>query len=310
MGYLEETREWLASVATEGLGRLELLRNLDKSCAREWRWPLGGAANDAINLDERAKELVRTAERDGLSRYQRDVTYLAIAYRSEDQGGTKFAEHCFRVPGGSKLGQTALEEDQPATLAGLVAQTMKQNSELHRLLCTSHEGRTASIERQLAYVTEQLEQANRGRSELMALTEHAASLKMEREVQQRQMELEEKKQKYLGEKLDTFLPVALNRLMGGGPGSGKLPMADELIKQLFGKMSGERIEALLTGQPITLSPDEAMLVAEIYSTFGSKEKAREAMRGERPLNGTNGTNGAASAAHDAHDAHDNEEPAS
>jgi hypothetical protein len=301
MGYLEDTREWLAGVATEGLGRVELLRGLDRSRVREWRWSSGAAANDSINLDERTKELVRTAERDGLSRHQREVSYLAIAYRPEEQGASDFAEHCFRVPGGSKLGQTAAEDDVPSTFAGLVAQTMKQNLELHRLLDASHEGRTTSLERQLAYATEQLEQANRGKIELMTLVEQFSSLKMERELHQRQIELEEKKQKYLGEKLDVFLPVALNRLMGGGPGSGKLPMADELIKQLFGKMSGERLEALLTGQPITLSPDEGMLVAEIYATFGSKEKAREAMQGERPLNGSNGvnaTNGAASAASD------------
>jgi hypothetical protein len=284
MGYLEETREWLASVAVEGMGRLELLRYLDRSCVREWRWPSGGAANDAVNLDERAKELVRTAERDGLSRYQREVSYVALAYRPEEQGGGKFAEHSFRVPGGSRAGQS-VDDDQPATMAGLLGQTMKQNSELHRLLVTSHEGRTASIERQLAYVTEQLEQSNRGRIEVMTLLEELSKAKFEREAEQRRFELEEKKHKYLGEKIDTFLPVALNRLMGGGPGTGKLPMGDELIKQLFGKMSSERIEALLTGQPITLSADEAMLASEIYATFGSKEAAREAMRSARPLNG-------------------------
>jgi hypothetical protein len=176
----------------------------------------------------------------------------------------------------------------------VIGQQMKQIGELHRLLVTSHEGRTASIERQLAYVTEQLEQANRGRIEVMSLLEDLSRAKYEREADQRRMELEEKKHKYLGEKIDAFLPVALNRLLGGGPGSGKLPMGDELIKQLFGKMSGERLEALLTGQPITLTPEEGMLVAEIYATFGSKEKARESMSADRPLNGTNGAaNGAA-----------------
>jgi hypothetical protein len=74
-------------------------------------------------------------------------------------------------------------------------------------------------------------------------------------------------------------------------------MGDELIKQLFGKMSSERVEALLTGQPITLSADEAMLVAEIYATFGSKDAAREAVRSGRPLNGqdANGLSGEADA---------------
>ena len=93
MGNLEETREWLGGVAAEGLGRMDLVRFVDRTRVREWRWPVGPASNDTINLDERAKEIVRTAERDGLARYQREVNYLVIAYRREEDGGADFAEH-------------------------------------------------------------------------------------------------------------------------------------------------------------------------------------------------------------------------
>jgi hypothetical protein len=297
MGALDDTREWLSSVASEGLGRLELLRYIDRSRVREWRWPGAAAANDSINLDERAKEMVRTAERDGLSRYQREVSYLLIAYRPEDQGGGDFAEHTFRVPGGSSKGGAHGDDEQPATRDGLLQQLMKHNADMHRLLLASHEGRTASLERQLVYLTDRVEAADKRHMHVITLAEELASQKMEQELQRKQFELEERRQKYVSEKLDTFAPVALNRLLGGGPGSGKLPMGDELIKQLFGKMSAERVEALLTGQPITLSADEAMLVAEIYATFGSKDAAREAARNGRPLNGhdANGVSGDASA---------------
>jgi len=285
MGTLDDTREWLSSVASEGLGRLELLRYIDRSRVREWRSPAGGAANDSINLDERAKEIVRTAERDGLARYQREVSYLLTAYRPDEQGGADFAEHTFRVPGGSSKGAGTGDDEQPATRDGLLQQLMKHNADMHRLLLASHEGRTASLERQLVYLTDRVEAADKRHMHVITLAEELASQKMQQELQRKQFDLEERRQKYLTEKLDNLAPVALNRLLGGGPGTGKLPMGDELIRQLFGKMSGERVEALLTGQPITLSADEAMLVAEIYATFGSKEAAREAARNGRPLNG-------------------------
>ena len=45
MGNLEETREWLASVAAEGLGRMEFVRFVDRSRVREWRWSAYAAAS-------------------------------------------------------------------------------------------------------------------------------------------------------------------------------------------------------------------------------------------------------------------------
>src|SRR5258708_4862921 len=126
MGTLDETREWLSGVASE----------------------------DSINLDERAKEMVRTAERDGLSRYQREVSYVLIAYRPEEQGGGDFAEHTFRVAGGSSKGGAGGDDEQPATRDGLLQQLMKHNADMHRLLLASHDGRTASLERQLVYLTD------------------------------------------------------------------------------------------------------------------------------------------------------------
>jgi len=71
-------------------------------------------------------------------------------------------------------------------------------------------------------------------------------------------------------------------------------MGEELIRQLFGSMDGSRVEALLKGEPISLTTDEAMLVAEIYTTYGTAEKAHEAMRA-RTLNGAGSANGTAAA---------------
>jgi hypothetical protein len=295
MASLEEVREWLGSVSAEGIGRLDLMRFVDQARVREWRWP--GAANDALDLDERAKEILRTAERDGLARHQREVTYVLVAYRRDDDGGTQFAELTVSVPGrSSRSGRPGPgEEEHPANLVGMLQQSMKHNADLHRLLLASHEGRTASLERQLAYLTERVEAADKRHMTVLQLAEAMASAKLEREMQEQQLRLEEQKHRWLSEKLDRFVPIVINRALGGGPGTGKLFMGEELIRQLFGSMDGPRVEALLKGEPISLTTDEAMLVAEIYTTYGTAEKAHEAMRA-RTLNGAGSANGAATEA--------------
>jgi hypothetical protein len=292
MATIEEVREWLGSVSAEGVGRLDLMRFVDQARVREWRWT--AAANDTVNLDERAKEILRTAERDGLARYQREVTYVLVAYRRDDDGGTQFAELTVTVPGrSSRSGRPGPGEDEhPANVVGMLQQSMKHNADLHRLLLASHEGRTASLERQLAYLTERVEAADKRHMTVLQLAEAMASAKLEREMQEQQLRLEEQKQRWLSDKLDKFVPIVINRALGGGPGTGKLFMGEELIRQLFGSMDGPRVEALLKGEPISLTNDEAMLVAEIYTTYGTVEKAREAMRA-RTLNGAGSANGAA-----------------
>jgi hypothetical protein len=171
---------------------------------------------------------------------------------------------------------------------------MKHNADLHRLLLASHEGRTASLERQLAYLTERVEAADKRHMTVLQLAEAMASAKLEREMQEQHLRLEEQKHRWLSEKLDRFVPIVINRALGGGPGTGKLFMGEELIRQLFGSMDGPRVEALLKGEPISLTTDEAMLVAEIYTTYGTAEKAHEAMRA-RTLNGAASANGATAA---------------
>jgi hypothetical protein len=65
--------------------------------------------------------------------------------------------------------------------------------------------------------------------------------------------------------------------------SAGLALSDEVIvEQLLGMMGGDRVEALLAGKPVKLSPTEAVLLAEIYATYGSKSAAREAMRAAQP----------------------------
>jgi hypothetical protein len=282
---LEQTKEWLAGVAAEGLSRVELVANLDKGLVREWRWPQGDqAANDSINLDERARDIVRTAERDGQMRAAKDVGYLVQAYRCEDQGGAFFAKHGLRVPGASasKNGTTGLpdNEEYPASALGLAQLSIKSTEVFAKLLIQSNEGRTTSLEHQIEALTRRDEENNQRLVKTLRLIEDLTTARAEREALEQQMRLAERKDAWLQDKLDKLAPIALNRLFGGGPGTGKLFAGEELVRQFFGSLDASVIDGMAKGQAVTLTPEQVLIAMEIFSTYAQREEARQ-----RALNG-------------------------
>jgi hypothetical protein len=307
MSNREKLAAWIFALTrgVQGLSRLELVHSLEETQRAPigvWRMP-AAAANDAIDLGAIAGEMFDAAENDGLTRYQARVTYRALAYEAaagDESGARPFRGFAFVVPGGRKDPDAVAagahgEVDLMPTKDGFIASLIKHVETMQRQFLLAVEGRTSTLERQNATLVAQVEGADKRKIEMFALLESLSVAKAERELHERRMALEEQNSKYLQGKLDVLAPIAMNRLLGGGPGTGKLPMGDELIKQLFGQMAPEQLEALISGQSVKLTEAQAILVAEIYSTFGSAEKAREAMRqGTRPLNSSGNSSGAAS----------------
>ena len=62
----------------------------------------------------------------------------------------------------------------------------------------------------------------------MLLAEELAKDDLEREMTRRRMALDEKRTAFLGEKLNDLIPIAMNRLTGGGHGKG-MPVAGEQV---------------------------------------------------------------------------------
>jgi hypothetical protein len=299
MGNFDDLSEWLRGCLTEGVGRLELLRTLDNKRLRDMQWPTSAAANDTLHTDDRVRELVKIAERDAANRHQREVIYCVWAFRpGADANAGYFAEHTFTCPGKNAANGHGndLAPVEP-TMVGVFTLLLRHIETKDRALMTLVESRNVQLERMLDSANHRAELADKRRLEVFELLEQLGSAKADRELSERRALAEEKRDALITQKLDVLMPIAMNRLLGGGPGTNTLPAGQELIKQLFGKMQGERLEQLMSGGPLQLSPDEALLVAEIYSTFGSQERAREAMQQAhepRPLNQQD--NGAAAAA--------------
>ncbi len=285
-----EVSGWLEDVAKEKAARADLRRRVDG--VRVQRWGLDGADD----LAELGLRILKSAERDGLGQPQKFVSYNLRAEETQPGDEDGLGTLTITVPGahaGGKAGDVAGYDDNgPANFAGLVMHVTKQNAELHRLLLASHEGRTVALERQIEQLRGLNEDSSKRHITLLTLTDSLAIAKLEKETMLRREELDEKRHKYAADKLDRYLPIALNRLMGGGPGKGA-PMADEILQELLGKMDGERLESLMSGEAIALTEDERMLFAEIYASQAAKHRARESR--SRPINQAKEANGVAAA---------------
>ena len=303
MSNFDDTREFLAGVQAEGVSKLELLRFVERSRVREWMWT---ANADEEFITKRTQEIVRSAERDGLCRNTKEVPYLLLAFRLEAMGGHEFAEHPIRVPGAAATALAkggAIEEDMPTSLLGLVQLLLRRDENMHKLILTQSEGNRHGLERQVAQLQQRVDADDGRRIQVYKLIEDLSSSQAHRDAIKAEGDREERRDKYLMKEASTYVPIVLNRFLGGGPGTGKLPMGEHILKQFLSNLGDRLASAGTNGGMLKLQPEEMLLLAEVYTSVAEAEKAKEAAEaaasGEpHPLNGTsNGaSNGAAPAA--------------
>jgi hypothetical protein len=264
-----DVQSWLEDIKHEKPEKLDLRRDFDGGRLASFTW-------DASSLTDITGRIMRAAQRDGAARPLKVVTYTV---RAERTGGDAdgISSCTVVVPGASSKEGDKAPDDFSPNVIGLFTHLLRQNTELHRLLLSSHEGRTLALERQLLALEARNDDANKRHMVLLRLSDDLAMAKLERETQAATQKLEEKRLGYAIEKFDHMLPIALNRLFGGGPGKG-LAAKDELLDALLGKMSADRIAAIMSGEPFVLSEQERMIFAELYTSAGAKHKARN-----RPL---------------------------
>lgn len=266
-----DVQSWLEDIKQEKPERLDLRRDFDNGRLASFTW-------DASTLTDLSGRILRAATRDGGARPLKVVTYTV---RAERKDGDADGISSLTV---AVLGANAKQKDAPTDDVGaahfnaLVLHLLRQNTELHRLLLSSHEGRTLALERQLLALETRNAEADKRHISLLRLSDDLAMAKLEKETAAAHQKLEEKRLGYAIDKFDHMLPIALNRLFGGGPGKG-IAAKDELLEALLGKMAPERIQAIMSGEPFVLSEEERMLFAELYTSAGAKHKARS-----RPLN--------------------------
>ena len=302
---VEEIEDWVKEIFAQPACWLELRSRMQDGAVRTWELPANGEGRtDARTI---ADQILKAATRHGKGLNAPEVGYLVVGLRAE--GDTKVLNSIgIEVPG--KTGQRGpgdpvLEDPRGY---GPMAQSMRQNENLHRMMLGSAEQREQGLLRQLdakdAEITRlrnELSDAAAKHMKIVQLAEDLAHDDLDRELQRRKMALQEKKHDYLESKLEALVPIALNRLTGGGPGKGMPMMGEKMLMQFFGSLKEEQVNGAMTA--MGLNEDQAMMLMELYNSyfikFAREKEAAEKAAGkhaEPKGDETNGTVGPAAAA--------------
>jgi hypothetical protein len=245
-----------------------------------------GRSANGDSPEQLAEKILRSAALDGQSRDVPIVYYELEAWgaNSDQEGDATFS---LRVKGAGNGG--GIDLDQP-DIGQAFVHLLRTNNDLVRLIVTSKDQAQEQLLRLLEFQGRQIQGHDERRVTLYRLLEDMSEVKLRREIEGQNAKLLEKRQDLVAQKLSAYLPVAMNRLLGGGPGSGKTPMAEQLLDTMLGSFAPEQIEALTNGQPISLSEEQQLIFAELYTSTAMKSQAREpkAIGGE-PLKDQNGT---------------------
>ena len=267
---LESVQEWIEDVRGQKAKRLELHSKLDAGLIRTWR--LGD--NDGEDTATIAGQIYRRAEREGQGVPVVRATFILFAFLDEG------AVHCDRttiiVDGSNAKGKSGEGvEEYDSSQTGLLTQLMRTNLDQTRLILNSQESRHVHAEQLIDRLQKDNVQLQSERIKVWSLLEQVQTMHLEREQLRNAMRLEEKRDEFIFEKLSMMLPVALNRVMGGGPGKGTPFFGEEMTRQLLGSLTPEQTDAMLKNQPLQLSESQLALIAELTLAYAEKEKQRE-----------------------------------
>jgi hypothetical protein len=227
----------------------------------------------AANTDsaELAKKILAAAENDGQARLVASVTYQLVAWsaRSDQEGDAKLP---ISVRGaGNAHGD---DFDQPDIGAAFV-HMVRANSELTRLLVSSRDTAQEQLLKQIEYMGRRIDADDAKRVDLYRLLEDLSNVKLRREIEMAEAKLGERRQAQVAEWLNEYLPLAFNRFLGGGPGTGKIPLAEQLVQQFMQSMDEEQQEALANGAPFVMNAAQQVLFAELYTSAAKRHAERE-----------------------------------
>jgi hypothetical protein len=71
-----------------------------------------------------------------------------------------------------------------------------------------------------------------------------------------------------------LFPIAMNRLLGGGPGKGTPFFGEEMVRQIMGNIKPDEVDAFM--RTTNMRPELQALFTELYLAYWQKEQARKA----------------------------------
>jgi hypothetical protein len=227
--------EWLARANKKGTARVELWTWRGDHPERQvalWKT----LAEDGAAL---ADEIQADAENHGRSQNGQRVTYGLLAY---DAAGDKVGEHFVKVAGGN-----AKEPDagpSPTDLAGVVAHLVRGNNDLAGVVIRAFQGRDDTLIRQLELLSSRLDAAEKRNAESLVEQQRMIMLSAEQKRLDAQLAHDQMREAWVRDAATVFLPMVVNRLLGGGPGQGA-PAGDLIVNAITQTLTPAEIDALV-----------------------------------------------------------------
>ena len=266
---LEDIADWL-SVRSPDTKRLDLRRRQDNKRVDLIAWT-AKAAN--VDHTETAKRVQKACERDGRTLPQLTVLYDLKPFTDASDGEGDGA--LVVVVRGAASG---VEDIEVTDMASAFVHVLKENTKLCAMLVQSRAESDEHHLRQIQMLSQRVQEDDARRITLWKLFEDLHTAAAEREQGKMHAALLDKRNKYVMDKLDYYLPIAANRLLGGGPGTGKLPAVGQMLMAMLSKMGEGRVKAIMKGDPIAFTEDERAIFAEIYISQAAEHDAREAKK--------------------------------
>lgn len=294
-------RAWLGTVVDAGNAtRIDVCTQQEQ--ARLSTWSLTPEAKVEtlpqrdLRLDALARTIATFVRSDAKTQTGMRARYLLLSYRATAIATVRVGDYLHRIAiDAPASGATTAKGDAVTALTtqmqAVIASEQARSGEMHRLLLATHaqwqESNQAIVSRTLLSVEKALTQAaariegyEARHLEQLALTDRLLSMQEERQAARDQAALDKEKHAFTREKLDMLVPVLLNRIMGGGPGKGTPYFGEEIVSRLLGGLKPEQVESLMQTGKLALSPEQLMLVGELYMSYGERATAQK-----RALNG-------------------------
>jgi hypothetical protein len=307
-------RTWLGTVV-ESATRVDVCTQNEQARLATWALAPDAKVETLAQRDLRLDALARTiagfVRSDAKTQTGLRARYLLVSYRTSVHATVRFADYSHRLSVDAPAsGAVSVKGDAVASLTtqmtAVIAAEQARSGEMHRLLLATHAqwqetnqqivNRTLmSVEKALTQAAARIDGYEARHLEQLALTDRLLSMQEERQAAREQAALDKEKHNFTKEKLDLLVPVLLNRLMGGGPGKGTPFFGEEIVQRLLGGLKPEQVDSLMQSGKLALTPEQLMLVGELYVSYGERENARKRGLNGAPSNGATATEPSAEA---------------
>ncbi len=223
-------------------------------------------------LEPLAREIAQKAEDDARQQRGRSL-YGVFAYRAADK---KAFDRLFLSPQHStaKTVEGIMEQapESMALQAGaspvtvLLSQLMRHNEASAHMALGHTDEIIAHYQRIVGALERRVQELEERESEALELLREMRTIDREEKQQEARAAKEGAREAFVREKLDMGLSLLAAKFASGGGGGVPGPLMDDLVSKLMGSFNAEQLESLTT----SLRPEQAMLVAEIYSAYGKR----------------------------------------